>query len=80
MAADQKYGPHNLDLGLADGDIVIRIDPKGISHNLDGTERLAGTPNPTPSEPGKLRKVDLIGTTSGFTTISGCKVSVNVTR
>lgn len=75
-----KYGQKNLSMTLDGDDIVIRIDSKGISHGKDGSECLAGSPNPTKDNPSKTRSVDLVSTSSGFKGIGPCSVSVNVTR
>lgn len=76
---DQKYGPKNCVVAMEGDDIVIRVNTKGISHNRSGDPCLAGSPNPTKDDPGKLRVVNLVGTSGGFTNIGGCSVSVNVT-
>ncbi|KKN80397.1 hypothetical protein LCGC14_0329900 [marine sediment metagenome] len=75
-----KYGKKNLSITLENGEIVMRLDSKGISHNASGNPCLAGSPNPTKSDPDKIRIVDLVATSGGFQTVGDCKVSVNVTR
>lgn len=76
----QKYGKKNLQLALEGSEIILRIDTKGIAHNASGNPCVAGSPNPSKADPGKVRVVDLIATSGGFASVGDCKVSVNVTR
>ena len=76
---DRKYGRNNLSMTLDGSDIVIRIDTKALALNADGTEKAAGTPNPTKTDPNKKRAVNLVGTSGGFSGVGPCQVSVNVT-
>lgn len=77
--SERKYGRNNIRMSLEGTDIVIRIDSKEMALNVDGTEKAAGSPNPTKDDPNKKRAVNLIGTSGGFTTVGECRVSVNVT-
>jgi hypothetical protein len=74
-----KYGRNNFHLKMDGTDIVIRIDASSMALNKDGTPKLAGTPNPTPKDPDKIRSVDLIGTSLGFKGVGDLQVSCNVT-
>lgn len=76
---DRKYGRNNISMVLEGSDIVIRIDTNVMAQNADGSDKTAGSPNPTQSDPNKVRKVDLIGTSGGFSGVGACQVSVNVT-
>jgi hypothetical protein len=75
----QKYGRRNCSIMEDGGDIVIRIDTKGMVYSPSGSACLAGTPNPTKDNPDKKRVVNLVGSSGGFDNIGGLKVSVNVT-
>lgn len=79
QAVERKYGRNNISVTLDGADIVIRIDSKALALNADGSEKAAGTPNPTKSDPNKKRAVNLVGTSGGFTGCGECQVSVNVT-
>ena len=79
MAQERKYGRNNISMTLEGSDIVIRIDTRVMAQNGDGTDKAAGTPNPTKSDPNKKRAVNLIGTSGGFSGVGPCQVSVNVT-
>ncbi len=76
----RRYGRNNISMTLDGSDIVIRIDTKVLAQNADGTDKAAGTPNPTKTDPNKLRMVNLVGTSGGFSGVGACQVSVNVTN
>lgn len=77
--SDRKYGRNNISMTLEGTDIVVRIDSKALALNADGTEKAVGTPNPTKADPNKIRAVNLVGTSGGFSGVGECQVSVNVT-
>lgn len=64
----RKYGANNVSITMDGTDIVIRVDATVQLH-------AAGTPNAQ----GKERKRNLVATTSGFSTVGSCQVSLNVT-
>ncbi len=74
-----KFGRNNFHVEMDGTDLLIRIDTSSIALNADGTPKKAGSPNPTKSDPHKLRVVDLIATSSGFKGVGTCQVSCNVT-
>lgn len=80
QAPERKYGRNNISMTLEGTDIVIRIDGTATALNGDGSEKVSGSPNPTKDNPNKVRVVDLVGTSGGFTGMGECQVSVNVTR
>lgn len=75
----RRYGRNNISMSLDGSDIVIRIDTGAMALNPDGSDKAAGTPNPTKEDPTKKRVVNLIATSGGFATVGECRVSVNVT-
>ena len=79
ITPERKYGRNNISMVLDGTDIVIRIDTKALAQNADGTDKAAGTPNPTKLDPNKVRMVNLVGTSGGFSGVGSCQVSVNVT-